>query len=213
MYKRQPDQRIAWEARELSDRLGLTDRVVFFNSGWVPYRDRADFLLDADVGVSTHFEHIETAYSFRTRILDYLWAGLPIVATTGDSFGNVLNSEGLGFGVPPEDVAALEHALEKVLFDRELAERMRTRVRAYAEEYRWASVLRPLLEFCDDPHPAMDIRMKHSGEGPRVTLRSRVPVSLKRDFDLALEYLRAGGFGLVYKRALNRLERQRSEKG
>lgn len=207
-----PDQRIAWEARESSDRLGLTDRVVFFNSGWVPYRDRADFLLDADVGVSTHFEHIETAYSFRTRILDYLWAGLPIVATTGDSFGNVLDSEGLGFGVPPEDVAALEHALEKVLFDRELAERMRTRVRAYAEEYRWASVLRPLLEFCDDPHPAMDIRMKHPGEGPRVTLRSRVPMSLKRDFDLALEYLRAGGFGLVYKRALNRLERQRSEK-
>ena len=53
---------------------------------WVPYDERADFLLDADLGVSTHLEHIETAYSFRTRVLDYWWAGLPVVATDGDTF-------------------------------------------------------------------------------------------------------------------------------
>ena len=40
----------------------------------MPYDERADYLLDADVGVSTHFPHIETEFSFRTRILDYLWA-------------------------------------------------------------------------------------------------------------------------------------------
>src|SRR5664280_3299763 len=47
-----------------------------------PYTERSDHLLDADVGVSTHFDHVETEFSFRTRILDYLWTGLPIVATT-----------------------------------------------------------------------------------------------------------------------------------
>ena len=67
-----PDMRIAWQTRELSDALGLTERHVFFNEGWVPYAERADYLLDADVGVSTHYLHIETAFSFRTRILDYL---------------------------------------------------------------------------------------------------------------------------------------------
>lgn len=206
-----PDQRIAWEARELSDRLGLTDRVVFFNSGWVPYRDRANFLLDADVGVSTHFEHVETAYSFRTRILDYLWAGLPIVATTGDSFGNILTSEGLGFGVPPEDVAALERALEETLYTPGVADAMREQVRAYAEGFRWATVLQPLLEFCDNPRAAGDIQLRHHPDRNLVIHRSRLPLSVRRDLGLVVEYFQSGGVRLVYKRAMNRLQRLRYE--
>jgi hypothetical protein len=72
---------MAWDSRRLADKLGLTDKFIFFNEAWVDYEDRANYLLDADVGVSTHFLHVETTFSFRTRTLDYLWAGLPIVAT------------------------------------------------------------------------------------------------------------------------------------
>ena len=70
----------------LADELGLTDTHVFFNEGWVAYDDRQNYLLEADIGVSTHLDHVETEFSFRTRILDYLWASLPVVATGGDSF-------------------------------------------------------------------------------------------------------------------------------
>ncbi len=90
---------MAVRARELADSLGLTGRHVFFNEKWVPYNDRQNFLLDADVGVSTHFEHIETTFSFRTRILDYLWTHLPIVTTRGDGFGDLVIAEGLGVAV------------------------------------------------------------------------------------------------------------------
>ena len=62
---------------------------MFFNEGWVDYDDRQNYLLESDIGVSTHLDHIETAFSFRTRILDYLWASLPIVATAGDSFADI----------------------------------------------------------------------------------------------------------------------------
>lgn len=106
-----PEMRVATELRLLSNQLELADKYGFFNSDWVDYSDRHNVLMDADVGVSTHFKHIETAYSFRTRILDYLWVGLPIAATTGDLFGNALGSEGVGIGVPPEDVDALARAL------------------------------------------------------------------------------------------------------
>ena len=47
---------------------------MFFNEDWVAYDDRQNYLLEADVGVSTHLDHVETEFSFRTRILDYLWA-------------------------------------------------------------------------------------------------------------------------------------------
>jgi glycosyltransferase involved in cell wall biosynthesis len=78
-----PDMRMAWETRQLADSLGLTDKVVFFNEAWVAYDERQNYLLESDLGVSTHLDHVETAFSFRTRILDYLWAGLPVVATGG----------------------------------------------------------------------------------------------------------------------------------
>ncbi len=69
--------RCAWPSRPgaLADELGLTGRHVFFNEEWVPYDERQNYLLDADVAVTTHFHHVETEFSFRTRVLDYLWAG------------------------------------------------------------------------------------------------------------------------------------------
>ena len=97
---------------------------MFFNEQWVAYDDRQNYLLEADIGVSTHFDHVETEFSFRTRILDYLWAGLPIVTTDGDSFADLIARTPLGLTVPPEDVDALEAALYRLLDDDELRDPM-----------------------------------------------------------------------------------------
>ncbi|NJP07416.1 MAG: glycosyltransferase family 4 protein, partial [Chloroflexaceae bacterium] len=67
----------------LADELGLRDTTVFFNDHWVPYTERGRYLLEADIGISTHLEHIETRFAFRTRVLDYIWAGLPMVVSDG----------------------------------------------------------------------------------------------------------------------------------
>ena len=78
---------MADDAVALAEELGLVGTNVFFNEDWVEYDDRQNYLLEADIGVSTHLDHVETEFSFRTRLLDYLWASLPIVATSGDSLG------------------------------------------------------------------------------------------------------------------------------
>lgn len=205
-----PDMRVAWKAQLLSDELGLTEEHVFFNTGWVPYNERADVLLDADLGVSTHFEHIETAYSFRTRILDYLWSGLPIVATQGDAFGNILDSAGLGRSVPPEDVNSLEVALEEMLYDVEAVQSARANVREFAQQFRWGNALRPLVDFCDDPRRAADL-VASDGRG-RGSGRAGRPFptpdrSLQRDIELAFRYLHEGGVREVVNRAGGRIRR------
>ena len=107
----------ATEARRLADTLGLTGTHVFFNEGWVAYDDRQNYLMEADVGVSLHLEHLETAYSFRTRLLDYLWAGLPVVASAGDGFAEIIAAEGIGTVVPGGDVDAVAQALLGLLSD------------------------------------------------------------------------------------------------
>jgi hypothetical protein len=130
---------------------------VFFNEGWVAYDDRQNFLLEADIGVSTHLDHVETEFSFRTRILDYLWASLPVVATGGDSFGDIIDTFGVGLTVPPGDVDALETALFRLLDEPDLAAACREASGRLADEYRWTRVLQPLIEFCRSPHRAPDL--------------------------------------------------------
>ena len=85
-----PAMAMAAAAVARAEELGLRDRVVFFNEGWVPYEERGAYLLEADVGVSAHFDDLESRFAFRTRLLDCFWAGLPVVTTRGDALGDLV---------------------------------------------------------------------------------------------------------------------------
>jgi glycosyltransferase involved in cell wall biosynthesis len=150
-----PAMRAAAQLQELSGELGLTGRYVFFNAGWAPYDQRADFLLDADVAVSTHLDHIETRYSFRSRVLDYLWAGLPMVLTAGDVLAEEVADAGLGIAVPAEDDEALEEALAAVLDHPPPPELFAPVV----QRHTWARAAQPLLQFCLGPRRAPDLEV------------------------------------------------------
>jgi hypothetical protein len=66
------DMKMAADSVALAHELGLVGTHVFFNEDWVEYDDRQNYLLESDIGVSTHLDHVETEFSFRTRLLDYL---------------------------------------------------------------------------------------------------------------------------------------------
>ena len=154
-----PEMEMVGKAVALARELGILDTFVFFNEGWVPYEDRANFLLDADLGVSTHFDHLETTFSFRTRILDYLWAGLPIVATQGDTFESIITHNDIGRVVPPEDIDALVDAIDYCLYDATSPQRLRKNVATFAKVMHWNLLLRPLVDFCKNPHRAADVSL------------------------------------------------------
>jgi GT2 family glycosyltransferase/glycosyltransferase involved in cell wall biosynthesis len=140
-----PEMPIITASRELAQELGVLGQQVFFNDSWVDYDDRQNYLLEADLGVSTHRSHIETTFSFRTRILDYLWASLPMVVTEGDHFADEVTRHGLGKTVPAGDVEALVDAIDSALFDEKFRTRARTSLRKVRESYRWDTVLAPVV--------------------------------------------------------------------
>ncbi|MFI9818672.1 glycosyltransferase [Saccharothrix variisporea] len=198
-----PDMDIADHTRALAERLGLVGSHVFFNEAWVPYNDRQNWLLDADAGVTTHYEHVETTFAFRTRVLDYLWAGLPIVTTDGDAFADLVSREGLGVVVPSEDPDALAAALEKVLYDKDFAAACAERIAVVRERFTWEAVLEPLVEFCRHPRPAAD-RLPGSAPMVRNTPLGRKE-KLQRDVKLVKDYLSQGGPREVARRATGRV--------
>jgi glycosyltransferase involved in cell wall biosynthesis len=151
--------RVVEESRTLAAQLGVLDTHVFFND-WVPYEQRALFLRDADLGLSTHREHLETHFSFRTRMLDYLWAGLPIVCTRGDHFATLVDERRLGAVVPPGDVTALAEAIDSLLDDsaegRARRDAVQSNIAIIREEMRWSRVVSPLARYCAQPYLAAD---------------------------------------------------------
>ena len=199
-----PHMATAFEARTLADSLGLTGVHVFFNEGWVAYDDRRNYLLDADVGVSAHLLHVETEFSFRTRILDYLWADLPIVTTEGDTFARLVATDGLGAVVPERDVDAIAAAIESLCYDDALAAATRERVRRTATAFTWPIALAPLVEFCRDPHRAADV-VGDPGRMVRRTVPART--ALGRNVERARALARQGGPRLVVQRVRARLRR------
>jgi glycosyltransferase involved in cell wall biosynthesis len=153
--------RAAVEAWELSNELELTDVHVFFSdsfsSGWIPYAERGRYLAEATIGVSTHHDHVETAFSFRTRILDYFWAGLPVVTTRGDALAEVIERAGAGRTVDPGDVDGLASAINELLDDEAARTSAAAASARLADDYRWSAVAQPLLDFCRNPYRAPDL--------------------------------------------------------
>jgi hypothetical protein len=182
----------------------------------VDFDDRQNYLLDADVGVSTHFQHVETTFSFRTRMLDYLWAGLPIVATGGDTFGDLVSAEGLGVTVPEQDAEALAEALERTLYDDEFVAAARAAVDRVRDEYTWETALRPLLEFCRAPRRAPDLveaggDVRERGTVPGRLIDTGYRPSVRGDLALVKQYLGEGGPVTLARRVAGRIRRRLRE--
>jgi len=142
-----PDMAMTAQAMELARELDMEGTSIFFNE-WAPYHERQNYLLDADVGVSLHFDHLETRYSFRTRVLDYIWAGLPVVCTRGDAIAELVQAHGLGCVVDYQDVDGLADALLHVLDHPGGKAAYAEQFRSLAPELTWEEAVVPLVRFC-----------------------------------------------------------------
>lgn len=149
---------------------GWLDRHVFFVP-WVAAAERFRLYREATVATVLHRPRFEAEISMRTRVLDFLGAGLPVVATAGGTMSRQLTQERMGWVVPEGDEAALTEALAAVLESAELRSDFAARGLKWAAGQSWERVLAPLAEFLDaprcDPHkeryPASSIPPPRAG--------------------------------------------------
>jgi len=204
-----PEMPIVKASRDLAEELGVAGKHVFFNDSWVDYDDRQNYLLEADLGASTHRSHIETTFSFRTRILDYLWASLPMVVTEGDHFADEVDRHGLGKTVPAGDVDAVVAALDVVLFDEKFSARAIKALRGVREHYRWGTVLEPLVNHVAGIADGSIIRS--TSKPVRYSpARPRPPRFSVHDIGRGFQRLARGEFRSLVRAVLRKLRPRRS---
>lgn len=142
-----PAMQMTQDAIQLAKDLKMTDRAVHFNFNWVPYDERQNTLLESTAGVSMHFNNTETRYAFRTRLLDCLYAKLPIIATEGDYFSDLIERKKLGLVVKPQDVDGIANAMCTLSDDQGLCEAFRRNIGALRTDYTWENAVQPIVSF------------------------------------------------------------------
>lgn len=162
----------------LVDEMKLLDKTVFFNDSWVPYADRASYLLEADIGICCHCNTIETDYSFRTRLFDYFWAHLPIITSDGDSISELVYKNGLGVVVKPEDCDGLVNAILKLYDDKKFSDQCSENLNKIAKQFTWDKVIKPLTTYCQNPYFAPD-KEKEGIVGSINSFKSKVIIGYK----------------------------------
>ena len=136
--------KMAQDALKLSESLGALGRCIIFHEMPIAYEGRGAYLAECDAGVVCQASNLETQLSARTRVLDYLWAGLPTLINSGDAWAEVIEREGLGLVV---DDSTEERWAEAVLYlanNEEAVADMRENVAKARLNYRWTQVVRPL---------------------------------------------------------------------
>jgi len=144
------DMQVARAVVQRAEQLGLAGSAVIFGD-WTPYELRESFLLEADVAVSAARDIAETRLAFRSRLLDYFWAGLPVVTTDGDVLADEVRRHGLGVVVPPGDRQQMAAALISLLTNRSLREECGARALELAQMYTWDRAVAPLRRVIQAP--------------------------------------------------------------
>ena len=136
---------------------GLIDEIVFFGE-WVAYEDWQSVLLECDIALSLHHDTLETQLAFRSRMLEYFWAGVPLIATTGDATSELVMRYHIGTVVGYQDVDGVVQAIKRILTDSSSYQPGFARAR---QDLTWEKAAEPLIRFCQNPQRAADRGVGH----------------------------------------------------
>ncbi len=144
-----PQTLIAQVERWAAERGWLGSRIEVID--WVPAERRFDLLRDVDALVATHGATIEAQVSMRTRFLEAMLAGCPVVTSEGGTIARLVASRDAGIIVPTGNPEALARHLAGMFDDPTALKRRIDAGRAIAGEFSWRRAMDPLLPFCRAP--------------------------------------------------------------
>jgi len=124
---------------------GLRPPQVVPLEQWVPYAERHRVLNRSSLLAVLHRSGREAELSFRTRAIDGVWAGVPVLLSEGGAVSRLARAGGWGGAVPPGDVDLVAATLDLLLGEREQL-RCREALRKIREDWRWSVVTRPLVD-------------------------------------------------------------------
>ncbi len=159
-----PEMAAVKRVKKLSVELGVQDHMRF--GGWLARREYLGLLARSACGVSAHAPGLEARYAARTRFLDAIWMGLPMVVTEGDEYAEYIADRGLGEVVRETGPKAFAAALRRTIDSGK--ESLQDRITNVRRSLSWQKQAQPLLKWADDPKithgPGLEFFRNTAGE-------------------------------------------------
>ena len=166
--------------------------------GWVDRGRLSEVYETAACAVYADLPGGETMLGARTRVLDWIGRGIPVVCTRGAEISTDLYRRGMGIAVPQDDPVALSEALLEASLSPAAADRMVAMQREWCDgEGSIDRIFAPLIGWCRHP-----LRLPGRRVGKPTVRRKDSAAYLCRIFRMVL---RDRGPTVAVTRALRRL--------
>ncbi|MBN1593334.1 MAG: glycosyltransferase, partial [Candidatus Coatesbacteria bacterium] len=164
-------------------------RPQFILCGWKQREDVLRAYKESDIGLNIDSYHYELVFGTRTRLVEMIACGLPIITTVGSELSFIIKDNDLGLTFEIGDAKGMTEAL--LNFSRDIVHSRehysKTALNYFKKHFTYAMTCEPLLKWIEKPHCAPDV--DHSVRP--VLMGDRVGVK-EALLDLALEEVSAG---------------------
>jgi glycosyltransferase involved in cell wall biosynthesis len=139
---------------EKSNLLGSTVHMI----DWVDFNERIYWYLGADAVISLNQPGEENIYSWRTRVMDYVWGALPMLTNGGDPLSDYLLSEGAALKLSTSEEEVLS-GIKQLLEDKPTLSRVKENLLVTREKFHWEKVVSPIVShISNDPSPFLEFK-------------------------------------------------------
>lgn len=121
----------------------LLNKTLYFVD-WVDFDDRINWYAHADVVVSLNQVGEENGFSWRTRVMDFVWGELAIVTNGGDPLSEDLIAADAAMRLDNLSAVAITNTLKKVHKDRQQLDTLRAHIVALKPNYYWINLTKPI---------------------------------------------------------------------
>ena len=130
----------------------------FLLMGWINGKDVPNYYFEADIGINIDKDIYEVKLGSKSRILDWMRAGLPVISSNVCELTEIIEKEKIGYTFRPHDPSDLARKL--ILLSRKKEELAKTAEKAkkYAiKNFIFSETIRPFTEWILKPDFAPDI--------------------------------------------------------
>jgi glycosyltransferase involved in cell wall biosynthesis len=132
------------KTRAFCDEHKLTNSSVYFVD-WVDYDDRVRWFKGADTVISLNQPGEENIFSWRTRVMDFVWGELAIITNGGDPLSETLIANDAAIRLPELSAQAIVSTLEKTYSNQAHLAQIRKNIIALKPRYIWENVTKPIV--------------------------------------------------------------------
>lgn len=136
-------------------------RNNFLLEGWINGKDVPNYYYEADLGINIDKDIYEVKLGSKSRILDWMRAGLPVISSNVCELTEIIKNKKIGYTFKPHDAAGLARKLLELSEKKEELEKTGQKAKEYAKKnFSFLETVKPFIRWVAEPYFAPDKNLK-----------------------------------------------------